>query len=199
MSEIPAQSPLIQARRPSHSTADPASAGVWLRELAFLGYLNLRGDPADPAFLAAVKGVLGLELPLAPNTVAQGAGLTRLWLGPDEWLLLTPPGEQSALQWKLETALAGQHVAITDVSSGLTRVSVGGPRMREVLAKGMTLDLHPRAFQSGHCAQTLCAKAGVTVWLEEGALQLLVRRSFADYLWRWLEDAAWEVGFVVED
>lgn len=199
MSESLAESPLNQACWPSHSTADGASAGVRLRELAFLGYLNLRGDPADPAFLAAVKGVLGLALPLSPNTLARGAGLTLLWLGPDEWLLLTPAGEQSALQWKLETALAGQHAAITDVSSGLTRVSVGGPRMREVLAKGMTLDLHPRAFQSGHCAQTLCAKAGVTVWLEESALQLLVRRSFADYLWRWLEDAAWEVGFVVED
>ena len=199
MSELPAQSPLVQARRTSHSTASVASAGVRLRELPFLGYLNLRGDPADPGFPGTVKRVLGVELPVEPNTLQQGEGLTVLWLGPDEWLIVAPVDAQTGLQWKLETALAGQHVAVTDVSSGLTRISVAGPRMREVLAKGMTVDLHPRKFLPGQCAQTLMARAGVTVWLEEGAFQLVVRRSFADYLWRWLEDAAWEVGFAVEE
>lgn len=198
MSEIAAQSPLVLARRLDHANAAPGDAGVHLGESPFLGYLNLRGDPQSAEFLGGVRGILGLDLPLRPNTMVQGDALTALWLGPDEWLIVTSPDVQSDLQWKLETALSGQHVAITDVSSGLTLISVVGPRMREVLAMGMTLDLHSRVFLPGQCAQTLLAKAGVTVWLANNAFQIIVRRSFADYLWRWLEDAAWEVGFSVE-
>lgn len=199
MSEILAQSPLVQARRLDHANASPAEAGVRLQERPFLGYLNLRGDPDSVEFTTAVQGVLGVVPPTVPNTLVQGGDCTVFWLGPDEWLIVTPAGAQDALALNLDTALANQHAAVTDVSSGLTCVRIAGPQMRQVLASACTLDLHPRAFLPGQCAQTLLAKTGITLWLEDDAFQLVVRRSFADHLWRWLEDAAWEVGFVVED
>ena len=48
----------------------------------------------------------------------------------------------------------------------------------------------------GACAQTRLAKAPVLVRRldDGGAYEIVVRRSFADYLWLWLEDAAAEYG-----
>jgi sarcosine oxidase subunit gamma len=73
-----------------------------------------------------------------------------------------------------------------------------------VLAKGCPLDLHPRAFATGNCAQSLLAKASVLIHLPNDDAQrgptfdLYVARSFAHYLFAWLEDAGREYGVQVE-
>ena len=36
-----------------------------------------------------------LQLPTEPNTVAAGGDTRTLWLGPDEWLVVSSPGEHS--------------------------------------------------------------------------------------------------------
>src|SRR5699024_5096216 len=51
-----------------HGQAD--QTGLAVRERPFRGHLNLRGQPDAPAFMQAVKAAAGLDLPLAPNTVA---------------------------------------------------------------------------------------------------------------------------------
>ena len=169
--------------------------GLRLSERPFLGYLNLRGRPGEAAFLEAAKSVLGMDLPLEPNTTAAADGLTVLWLGPDEWLVITAPDAQTQLAERLEAAFDGLLTAVTDISSGHTMLVASGPRARALLARGCTLDLHPRAFAPGQCAQTLVAKASVLIHRPRGAgdstaFELLVRRSFAEYLWLWLRDAA---------
>jgi len=62
------------------------------------------------------------------------------------------------------------------------------------------LDLHPRAFPVGHCAQTHFAHAGalICLWDERPAFELVVRRSFADYLWQWLLTAARDMALGIE-
>jgi len=183
---------------------DPAHVpAVTLGERAFLGHVNLRGDPADAGFLEAVRGVLGLALPLAPDTfVARGRGKARreaLWLGPDEWLVLTPPDAEGQTIGDLCAALAVQHAAVTDLSSGQTVFALAGARARDVLGKGCPLDLHPREFGTGRCAQSYIAKTNALVRQtgDAPAFEIVVRRSFAEYLWLWLRDAAEEYGFVV--
>jgi sarcosine oxidase, subunit gamma len=190
MSESPKhESPLVRQAPAEWLHPDGAVA---LRERLHLGYINLRGDPADSAFLDAVTAVLGLALPLVPNTTGGSAERAVFWLGPDEWLIVTAPDAQLQLTEELEAALQGQHVAITDLSGGQCAIAVSGPRARELLAKGCGLDLHPRKFPPGRCAQTVLAKAGVLIchWDESPAFEVLVRRSFADHLWSWLRAAA---------
>jgi sarcosine oxidase subunit gamma len=201
MSEITQESPLVQCKRLSFSTAPPEeAAGVWLGERAFLGHINLRGNAAERAYMEAIGRVIGLDLPVAPNTAAAGATRVLCWLGPDEWLLQTPPGEQQALIAQLRQALAGQFAAVTDLSSGQTTLTVQGPRARDVLAKGCPLDLHPRAFGPEQCAQTLLAKATVLLRpVAADSFEVTVRRSFADYLWQWLADAGGEYGVALVD
>ena len=82
-------------------------------------------------------------------------------------------------------------------------MSVAGPSAREVLAKGCPLDLHPRSFPPARCAQSLLAKAAVLIHLIDDvpargpSFDVYVARSFAHYLWTWLEDAGREYGVLI--
>ena len=170
-----------------------------ISELPFLGHVNLRGDPGDGGFTSAAAGVLGFGLPTEPDTTGGKGGLLALWLGPDEWLVVTPPDAQTSLAQSLATALDGIHASVTDVTGGQTVITLSGPKARDVLAKGCPLDLHPSVFRPGDCAQTLLAKANVTIRCVDDApsFELIVRRSFADYAALWLHDAALEYGAAV--
>ena len=193
------ESPLVQFLAARRSASRPEDAGVYLCERPFPGQLNVRGDPSDHAFLDAVEGVLGLGLRLEPNTVSEGDELSAMWLGPDEWLVLTPPGREVDTALALRDALGSLFASVTDVSGAQTVINVSGARARDLLQKGCSADLHPRVFGPGRCAQALIAKAGVTVrQLDDSpSFDLIVRRSFAEYLALWLEDAAQEYGVAV--
>ena len=117
-----------------------------------------------------------------------------LWLGPDEWLIVTPVGEQGAMETALGAALAGQHVSVVDTTDARTMIRIHGAHARDVLMKGCPLDLHPRAFGPGQCAQTIIAKADVLIHQRDDAptYDIYVLCSFARYLWDWLVDAAKE-------
>ena len=162
-----------------------------------MGHLNLRGDPEDAGFMSAASSVLGFDLPTEPNTSAAEGDLLALWLGPDEWHIVTPPAAQTPLLDSLEAAFDGMHVAVTDVTGGQTVLTVSGPRARDVLSKGCPLDLHPNVFKPTHCAQTLLAKANVIIRCLDNSppsFELIVRRSFAEYAAGWLVDAGVEYG-----
>ena len=188
------QTAAIEAARPR---------GIRLCELR-LGKVELRGDPGDRAFMAAVGRTLDLLLPTEANTTASRGDLTALWLGPDAWLLTFPPGALARLAGSLRRALSDVHAAITDVSDGRVALRLAGPNARDVLAKGCPLDLHPRVFATGSCAQSLLAKASVLIHLPNDDVQrgptfdLYAARSFAHYLFAWLEDAGREYGLQVE-
>jgi sarcosine oxidase, subunit gamma len=178
--------------------------GIRLGERQGLGKIDLRGDPNDRAFMAAVGRVLDLLLPGEPCTSAAKAQIAALWLGPDEWLVTCPAGEVARLQSSLREALADVHAAVTDLTDGRVAFRLAGPSARDVLAKGTPLDLHPRVFPPGSCAQSLLAKASVLFHLldddgERGpSFDVYVSRSFAHYLWMWLEDAGREYGVQIE-
>ncbi len=201
------QSALDHLALATRATDRPGEVGVKLCEKTLPAAVNLRGDSADAAFVEAIRQALGLELPTVPNTAATGDGRALLWLGPDEWLVVqhaAAPFAEAQLAARLRAAIGGLHAAVTDVGESLCCIAVAGPQARAVIAKGCPLDLHPRVFGgSGHCAQSHLSKAAVTLHqlsdAESGgpSFALYVRRSFADYLWRWLEDAGREYGVAV--
>ncbi len=182
-----ALSPLrLQAR-----SASAVGAPVTLCERLFRGQLVLRGDGAREAFARSVEQTLGVALPLVPNSVSGNEARTVLWLGPDEWLLVVTDGEEIEVGRALHAALGEQHFALTDVSDSRTVIGFTGTQAREVLMKGCSLDLHPRAFGPGRCAQTRLARAHMLLHQldEVPSYDVYVHRSFANYVWRWLEDA----------
>ena len=192
-------SPLIEFLAEQQQTAQHGGGGLEMWERAFLGHFNLRGDPEDGDFLSSVQKSIGVSLPTKPNTIGQGPDATALWLGPDEWLLLTPPDTQGEIAQTLEKALEGQHMSVNDLSGGQTVIRLQGPHARDVISKGCSLDLHSRAFGPGQCAQSHIAKSMATITQIDDlpTYDLIVRRSFADYLARWLKDAGLEYGITV--
>jgi len=193
------QSPLARFKLATRAPHTTSGAGLIVREHSFLGHINLRGDPRDPHFAGAVGGVMGDALPMVPNTLTDVNGITIYWLGPDEWLIVTPDDRRESVRHQLRAALAKLHVAVTDVSGGQTALHLHGRHVRDVLAKGCPIDLHPRVFGIGQCAQSHLGKAPVLIGQieEQPYFELIVRRSFADYLWTWLESAAEEFGLEI--
>ena len=171
---------------------DPAVA---LAELAFMEQIGLRVRPPVAAYLG------GVPLPLEPNRVASMRALRTLWLGPDEWLVTSPEGMAPDLMGRLTRALAGRHAQVTNLSSSRAVIEIAGSRARDLLEKGCGLDLHPRAFGPGYCAQTLFAKLPVIIdqLSPAPAYRLFVARSTARWLAEWLIDAAGEFRFDRQD
>ncbi|NER63858.1 sarcosine oxidase subunit gamma family protein [Pseudomonas sp. MAFF212427] len=193
-----AESPLHHADLPSLVGKGRQNAGVTLREKKFLGHLTLRGDGHDPAFAGAVHKALGLELPVALTVVANG-DTSLQWLGPDEWLLIVPGGEELAAEQTLREALGEQHVQIVNVSGGQTVIELSGPKVREVLMKSTSYDVHPNNFPVGKAVGTVFAKSQLLIRRTgEDTWELLVRRSFSDYWWMWLQDASAEYGLSIQ-
>ena len=83
-----------------------------------------------------------------------------------------------------------------DQSDGRIILRVTGPRVRDALAKGVPIDLHPRAFRPGDAAITTVATIGVHLWQVDDAptYELIVPRSFAVAFREWFDEAAAEFG-----
>ena len=158
-----------EARSPAAHLADAMARtgspdSVRLRELPYRYQLEVRGDPG------------GIERPEAGRATGDGPRYL-LWLGPD-WYLLVDDVPLSDVDG-------------VDVSAQRTILELSGPLATAVLAHGCALDLHPRAFGPGSCAQTMLAKAQVILH-QTGTgptYRIYVRASFTDYLVHWLLDA----------
>jgi len=177
-----------------------SSKSAWLgtqtavSERAFLGKLTVRGRVEDPAFAGAVEQVVGGKLPTVPNTSTFAGTSIITWVGPDEWLIFTADGAEQKMVPALREALAGIHSAVVDVSDYYTVLRVTGNRARDVLAKGCPLDLHPSKFQTGNCAGSLYNKATIRLVQMDDTptFDIMVRWSYAEYLWKHLVKAAEE-------
>ena len=193
------QSPLATLHLGSRVAHPAPNSEVQLVEKYAVGKINLRADPANAVLMQALAGSLGYELPREPNRTNGEGDCCALSLGPDEWLVTSPVGQEKALFEALSQAVAGHHVALNDVSDARIVLTLSGRRACAVLEKGCSLDLHPRAFQTGHCAQTRLARAAILLNRtgDTPAFDIHVAWSFAAYLWVWLEDAAAEFGLVV--
>jgi sarcosine oxidase, subunit gamma len=158
-------------------------------------YVAMAGLRIDPERAGAVATHLGVTLP-GPSSWVESDAARVIWLGPDEFLVTTPfrgPGELVA---GLRAAVGGAG-AVVDVSAQRTTLALHGDHVRDVLATGCALDLHPRVFGTGSAAQTTLGLAGVVLLALDGTgtrYELLVRTSFARYLADWLLDAAVEFG-----
>jgi sarcosine oxidase, subunit gamma len=192
-----AESPL--ATRADQLATAAAPDQLRMREIVYTTQVNLRVDPKNTA-AERIGTAIGVMLPHQPGEVATAGDLMVLWLGPDEWLIVGPEGAAAPTETMLRDAMGEEFGAVTDVSCQRTIVEVSGPRARDVLAKGCAIDLHPRSFGRGQCAQTLLARTQIVLVCRDASTPrywLMVRSSFARYLADWLADAAGEYGGVV--
>ena len=173
-------------------------AGVTATLLDGFGLATLIAAPGTaPALSRIVEARLGIALPLTPK-IASGQAHDAIWAGPDQWLLRAASRDGFA---GLLAELA-PHGAVSDQSDGRAAFRLSGPRVRDVLAKGVMLDLHPAAFAVGAAALTSIAHVGAQIWrLADGpdgsVFEIMAPRSMAGSFWAWFTASAAEFGCAV--
>ena len=177
------------------STKKGQSSSVTLTERPVTGLLMLRAADEATALGKALKHHCGISLSTRLQSETQGNYCVR-WMAPDSWLLSCPIDETFAIEQALRDAVPG-HIAIVNVSGGYTIIELSGADARTVLMKSTGYDVHPEHFGKGKVVNTTFAKAQVTIGAldvsdTDARYELIVRRSFTDYLWLWLQRASAE-------
>jgi sarcosine oxidase subunit gamma len=149
-----------------------------------------------PALAAAVEPLLGAPLPAAGGT-SLAAGPRRLFkTGPEQFWIVGP--EPDDLAPSLLAAVRPDIGALTPLSHSRTRLFIEGPAARDLLAKGIPLDLHPDVFRIDDFALT--GLHHTPILLHRSAAdryELYAMRTFALSVWDWLTDAALPFGYEV--
>jgi methylglutamate dehydrogenase subunit D len=145
---------------------------------------------------SAAEPLLGTALP-ARIGESVAAGSRRLFkTGPEQFWIVGP--EADDLASSLAAALRPDVGAVTPLSHSRTRIFVEGPAARELLAKGIPLDLHLDVFRVDDFALT--GLHHTPVLLHRSApdrYELYAMRTFALSVWDWLTDAALPFGYEV--
>lgn len=181
-------------------TAPGTGHGVIATERDGLGIARIaarRGQSAKVAEL--LRGAFGVEPPNASRRASLGdVGIAGI--GPETWLA-TRDDAGNAFAQSLRSLL-GDCASVVDQSDAYAILRLAGPAVRATLAKLVPIDIHPRSFQVGDVAQTVCGYLNVTLWrLEDtaqsgAAFEIWVGRSLAVSLHRAVSHGAAEFGFV---
>jgi len=172
--------------------------GVVIEERQGLGLATVAARKGRAAALkAAIADAYGVDLPDDSRAVP-GPNVTFVGYGPGQWLAVSETLSSDALARDLANRLKGL-ASISDQHGGRTVLRVSGPRARDVLEKGLPIDLHPRVFGPGSAATTAIALMGVQLWQVDDApsYELAIFRSVSESFWRWLTASAAEFGYEV--
>ena len=171
----------------------PTNLAVSLREIPDRGMIDLRGLTSDRKFMAAAKEVLGVALPKEPRTSVAWGDSKVLWLSTDQWLILCPRTKTAELLASLRQALAGIHSLAVDVSDMRAVIRMEGDGCAEVLMKGTSLDLLSPDYAAGTCRRMRFAEVAALLHVvEDDIFDIYVFRSYAHYVWEFLNVAARE-------
>jgi sarcosine oxidase subunit gamma len=172
---------------------EAGAVGVQIAERHDVSIVQVSAIPGVAADRAAVEAAIGAALPAAGKTAT--GRRTVLWVGPDRWFVVEPG--RGALADALEKA-AGGGLAITDLSHSRTVLRISGPKLRDAIAQGCAVDLHPRAAKAGDCFVTAVARHSAVLHLvDDTTADVYVYRSFGQDLYEWLLEAAAPYGYEV--
>jgi len=155
--------------------------------------LILRARGNDREVSARLQRAYGLSLPLDPNTVS-GVDAPVFWMGPGKWMIVNDCHETERFRERVKSVLHDVVCIVSDCSDVHTVIRVSGRNARALIARGCSLDLHPKHFAPGHCAQSLIARIPVLLHQIDDlpSFDLYVDTSFSVYFWHWLQDASSE-------
>jgi sarcosine oxidase subunit gamma len=135
---------------------------------------------------AAIGAAIGLA-PLAEAGRTARADLALISTGPGVWLAVV---EDVGGDWP--AALEGQLdglCAVSDQSGAYGVFRISGPGARDLLQRGVAIDLHPDAFAPGSAAATVIAHIGVILWRpgQDETFEVAVFRSYVPSFRHWID------------
>ncbi|MFZ0553638.1 MAG: hypothetical protein WAM21_22800, partial [Steroidobacteraceae bacterium] len=165
-----------------------------------LGIARIAARRGQSAKLAEIfRASFGVDPPDGPRRATRG-DIATAGMGPEAWLA-TRDDAGNAFAESLRSLL-GDCASVADQSDAYVILRVGGPKVRDMLAKLIPIDMHPRSFHVNDVAQTICGYVNVTLWrLEDSAqrdpvFEIWVARSLAVSLHQAIYHAAAEFGFM---
>ena len=190
---------MVETLTPSPAFAGHLEAGHFGANAGTPGIVASCVDYAGMALVIARKGqnaALALKWRLEPGPKRHIAGARAfVGLGPGQWLVTGEAGLASHLAGELADL-----ASVTDQTDSRAVLRLSGNKVREVLAKGVPLDLHPASFSSGDAAATLVSLVSVWLWQLDDAptYELAVPRSMAGSFAAWLVASSGEFGMVMQ-
>jgi heterotetrameric sarcosine oxidase gamma subunit len=174
------------------------AAAVTIGERIDLGLATVmvrKGRQGDLA--VAAERAYGVMLP-AGSRLAPGPKAGFIGTGPGQWFVVSETLRNGALARDLAENFRGL-ASISDQSDGRAVVRISGAKARDVLARGLPIDLDPRVFKPGDAATSLISYIGVQLWQvdENPTFDIAVFRGFAQSFWGWLSASAGEFGYEV--
>ena len=159
--------------------------------------INLRGNLENKEFASKVGKILGMILPNESCSTSTKEKITCMWLGPNEWLLvsndtITKESNDYELEKVLFDDISKTNIgAVTNVSDHYTIFKLTGSNIFEVLSKGCPFDFSSEFFGDNKVVQTILNHIDVTIHRKsKDEVDLYVRRSFSNHLWSWIKDSA---------
>jgi sarcosine oxidase subunit gamma len=163
-------------------------------EIAFASVIAKFGRRS--ALTSAVSAAFGVALPDGPRRAAKGA-VAFAGVGPNHWIASAEGPEAAGFAAKVRSRI-GPFAVVSDQSDSRLVLRLSGPRVRDVLAKGAPVDVHPAAFKVGDVATTLVCYIGTQIdRQDEATWQVTAPRSMAGSFWSWLSASAAEFGYDV--
>lgn len=197
-SPLTARSALAGVAAPGRYGKSAGEPGIVISERVGLGLATVaaRKGKAE-ALKQAVAAAYGIQLP-SSSRVARGAQTSFIGYGPGQWLAVSESLASEALARDLSEKLQGL-ASISDQSGGRTVLRISGPRARDLLAKGLPIDLDSRVFLLGSAATSAISHMGVQLWQldDTRSYDIAVFRSLSESFWRWLTASAAEYGYEV--
>jgi methylglutamate dehydrogenase subunit D len=134
-----------------------------------------KGRRAD--LTLTVRERFGIDLPGGPRRVQSG-DLAFIGIGVDTWLATTDK-ELDGFATSLRRVV-DESATVSDQIGAYLVLRLTGLHVRDVLAKLVSVDLHPKVFTDGCAATTSGSHIPLTLWyLGKDAFELAVPRSYS--------------------
>ena len=174
---------------------DKSYSGLELKEVKPIMKLIIRGKKKE--FITAIGKNLNMILPTEANTSTSGETLTALWLSPDEWMLVSNNVlSKDTNTYEVENNLINNISkvnlgAVIDVSDQFVMINIKGSKIFDLFASGSPFNFNEFKYKKGPVVQTVLSHIDVIIHhIEINDVNLLVRRSFSEHLYSWINDSA---------
>ena len=168
---------------------------ISIREVSPIMKLNLRGKKRE--FFTTVGKHLDMILPTEANTSSSSSKLTSIWLSPDEWMVVSndtikKDTNKYELEENLYNSISKTNLgAVVDVTDQFTMLELEGSKIYELFSSGSPFNFNEFKEKKGSTTQTLLSNIDVIIHNKgENLVNLLVRRSFSEHLFSWINDSA---------
>ena len=166
-----------------------------MKEIKPIMKLIIKGKTRE--FISAIGKNLNMLLPTEANTSTSGETLTAFWLSPDEWMLISnetvnKDNNTYEVESSLITNISKTNLgAITDVSDQFVMINIKGSKVFDLFATGSPFNFNEFKNKKGSVVQTILSHIDVIIHHKDmNEVNLLVRRSFSEHLYSWLNDSA---------